>query len=301
MDNNLSLTRRIQLKELEILKVFQDICRRHGLRYFAIGGTCLGAVRHKGFIPWDDDVDIGMPYEDYLKFAEIAQKELPSNYALYGHRHPRAFKIAYALRLHDKNTTFFPKECSRVRDYGMGIHIDILVMNGLPAGRFARAVLFAKLKCYRIMNTLMRMQLEVSRSPLRAAAKRLLYFLLAPLRKLKPYYYFTVKQEELLSKYPFGCSDKMMFAWRDFTRSPEGWYSMIFHYDDFKDSVEVPFEDTTIAVPCGYDRYLTMDFGDYMKLPPEEKRISGGARFNLNMIIDFDKPYTYYLDEAGAK
>ena len=69
--------RSVQLRELEILKVFQDICSRHNLRYFAIGGTCLGAVRHKGFIPWDDDVDVAMPYEDYAKFKAIARTELP--------------------------------------------------------------------------------------------------------------------------------------------------------------------------------------------------------------------------------
>lgn len=81
-NEDMTLTRRIQLKELEILKVFQNICRRHGLRYFAIGGTCLGAVRHKGFIPWDDDIDVAMPYEDYLEFQRIAETDLPDNYGI---------------------------------------------------------------------------------------------------------------------------------------------------------------------------------------------------------------------------
>ena len=297
MDDNSSLIRRVQLKQLEIIKVFQDICRRHGLRYFAIGGTCLGAIRHGGFIPWDDDTDIGMPYEDYLKFTEIAKTELPPNYALYGHRHPKSFKVAYALRIHDTNTSFFPKECEGIKDFDMGIHIDLLIMNGMPAGKLARKILLAKMGFYRLLNTLMRLQLIRSKSVFRAVIKRVIYLLFTPIRLLRPYYYFTVKQEQLLSKYPFDCSDRIMFAWRDFTSSPEGWYKMIFLHDDFKSSVEVPFEDTTIAVPVHYDRYLTMDYGDYMRLPPEEQRMTHVQ----DMIVDFEKSYTYYLEKAGAR
>ncbi|MBR1604027.1 MAG: LicD family protein [Synergistaceae bacterium] len=77
--NTSETVRKIQLAELDIFKAFKAICDRHNLRYFAIGGTCIGAIRHKGFVPWDDDMDVAMPYEDYKKFFEIAKTELPEH------------------------------------------------------------------------------------------------------------------------------------------------------------------------------------------------------------------------------
>ena len=69
--------RKLQLVELDILKEFLRICKKHHLRYYALGGTLLGAVRHEGFIPWDDDIDVGMPRPDFRRFEKIAEKELP--------------------------------------------------------------------------------------------------------------------------------------------------------------------------------------------------------------------------------
>ena len=74
--------RKWQFKLLDILVYFRDFCDSHGLRFFLAGGTCLGAVRHNGFIPWDDDVDVQMPRDDYEKFLEIAPKELKKEYFL---------------------------------------------------------------------------------------------------------------------------------------------------------------------------------------------------------------------------
>ena len=75
-----SQLRALQLVELEIMKIFVNICERHQLRYIMIGGTMLGAIRHKGFIPWDDDIDVGMPRADYEKFLQIVRAELPADY-----------------------------------------------------------------------------------------------------------------------------------------------------------------------------------------------------------------------------
>lgn len=297
MNNNLSVTRRLQLKQLEIIKIFQAICKKHNLRHFAIGGTCLGAVRHKGFIPWDYDVDFAMPYEDYLQLADVIKTELPPNYELYGHRHPVRFPEAYALRIHDKNTTLIHKEQVSVRDLGVGIHIDVLIMNGLPSEPEREAVL-RKAERYRKLNKLLRLY-PASKSKLNSIAKRILIFFTAPLKLFIPYDYFLTKMENMLGNYRFDCSDKIMFAWRRAkSKNKHGWYKRVFFYDDFKEAVERPFEDITVPIPVGYDRYMTMEYGDYMTPPPDrEINLSAPA----NMIVDFDKPYTYYLDEANAK
>ena len=86
--NFMNKVREIQLGELSLLKSFIAICSKHDLRYYALGGTLLGAIRHKGFIPWDDDMDLGMPRKDYEKFISICKKELPEH---------------VILRLHDDN------------------------------------------------------------------------------------------------------------------------------------------------------------------------------------------------------
>ncbi|MBQ6686203.1 MAG: LicD family protein, partial [Firmicutes bacterium] len=78
--SDLKMLNKIQETEIEILQTIDKICHKHNLVYFGIGGTALGAVRHEGFIPWDDDIDIGMPRVDYEKFLEIAREELPSEY-----------------------------------------------------------------------------------------------------------------------------------------------------------------------------------------------------------------------------
>lgn len=295
-DEEMTLTRRIQLKELEVIKVFQDICKRHNLRYFAIGGTCLGAVRHKGFIPWDDDVDFVMPYEDYLKFVDIAKIEFPPNYALYGHRYPKHYTGVCSLRIQDKDTAFFHRAFLSVPEYGIGIHIDLLLINGLPPEP-ERKILLRKAEIYRKLNRLIRFY-PLGRTMFKTIIKGIIFFLTLPLRLSLPYDYFLTKTENMINKYRFDCSDKIMFIWRHAKPNRQGWYKKVFFYEDFKSSIEMPFEDTTIAVPVGYDRYLTMDFGDYMTPPPEDKR---KIRNYADMIVDFEKSYTYYFDKANAE
>lgn len=286
-DEEMTLTRRIQLKELEIIKVFQDICKRHNLRYFAIGGTCLGAVRHKGFIPWDDDVDFAMPYEDYVKFLELCNVELPKSYSILTPSNSKRFTpLSYYSKIHDVNTTFTPSYYVNLADAYRGIFIEIFPVHGLPINEREKRKILLYSCVYKKLNAKLRFPFSMSPS----AKGKILWLLSSPLKFFMPYYYFTSKHEKMMSRYPFGCSDEVIFPWRDSKPNKEGWYKNIFPYKYFKSVVEIPFEDITISVPVDYDGYLRSDFGDYMKLPPEDQRIgdSKGA------IIDFDKPYSYH-------
>lgn len=239
-----------------------------------------------------------MPYEDYIKFSEIAKSELPSNYAIWGYLKPRHFQPHYALRLHNIDTTCF-SIYTRENDLRMGIHIDILIMNGIPDEKFYhRKIVLTLMELYRKLNVKLRYPLPsftrvlTSGSLLRILARIIFYAAFIPIRLLLPYYYFALKQENMLKRYKFESSDKIIFTWRDTMPNQDGWYKMIFFYDDFRDSIELPFEDTTISVPIGYERYLTMDYGDYNTLPPEEKRVPS---FSSGLfVVDLDKPYTYY-------
>ncbi len=287
------IIRRVQLKELEILKIFQDICGRHNLRYFAIGGTCIGAVRHKGFIPWDDDIDVAMPYEDFVKFIALAENELPEKYGIMHYTHSKHYTLNYFIRVHDKSTSFIQSYFREYTDRYEGIFIDVYPVHGLPKSEFATKIVMAKAHFFKKCNY--KLRFPISTCP--SLHGKIFWLTMSPLKLFLPYYYFTLKQEKMMSKYPFGCSDKVIFPWRREKPYEGSKKRNIFMYEDFKDTLEVPFEDGTIRIPAGYDSYLRSDFGDYMSLPPEEERISHHSE---GTIIDFDRPYTYYIAEKEA-
>lgn len=288
------LIRKVQLNELEILKIFQEICKRHNLRYFAIGGTCLGAVRHHGFIPWDDDVDVAMPYEDYVKFLELAEKGLSPRYAVIDHKKPGCdFPSAHACRFHDTNTTMIPRRCIKQSEKYRGVCIDIGAVTGLPSGKFKKKLLLKNLDIYYKLSA----KLRDSAFRVRSVKSLLAYLMFLPLRRLNMLDYFSTKSEDTMKKYPFGCSDEILFAWRSSKPNAAGWYKNVFPYEYFADTISVPFEDTSINIPVSFDDYLRMDYGDYVTLPSEENRnlhyVDGG-------IIDFEHPYTYYVQQKEA-
>ena len=90
-EDNSSL-RKLQLIELENMRIFSEICEKHHLRYYLVGGTMLGAIRHQGFIPWDDDMDVGMPRPDYERFLEIVRSELPEGYSFLNYKQDAEYK-----------------------------------------------------------------------------------------------------------------------------------------------------------------------------------------------------------------
>ena len=277
----------IQQSILDLLAVFQTICRKYNLTYFAIGGTCLGAVRHKGFIPWDDDMDVAMPYEDYKKFLEIISTEIQAPYALLHPKTSQHWSQAF-IKLHNTQTTFIEDGRVPYPDSYTGVFLDIMPVFGLPKGNLKQK------KCAKKLNFLLHQNIAFRFAYREQISWRRKCFWLTSLfyRVKKPFYYFLDKIESDFSKYPFHNSNKIIFGWRArpyaFWRSSN--YKQVFDYCDFSQVLEVPFENTTIAIPMGYDHYLRADFGDYMTLPPEEKRCPRHG----NAIIDLKRPYSYY-------
>lgn len=260
---------------LQVLGEFQRLCSKHGLRYFAIGGTCIGAIRHKGFIPWDDDMDVAMPYEDYNKFLEIAKSELSSGYEITG-PHDRKHYPAYYTKLHDARTTFIERGQADYKDYYAGIYLDIFPVFGIPDDPAAAKRVCAVNNLYRKLNI-------TRRYPFRRANSlkdRIGWLLLCPLKLIVPYDFFVTCQEKLLKEYSFDKSNQVIFCWRSDPKHRSndiGYvYECVFPQRFFAETISVPFENMTIMIPKEYDAYLTRDFGDYMTPPPPEKR--GGVR-----------------------
>ncbi len=134
--------RKIQLIELEMLNEVDRICKKHGIRYYLCGGTLLGAVRHSGFIPWDDDLDIFFPRKDYIKFAEIAPKELPDT-MFYQDWH-NEFDYPYNFAKIRMNGTKFCQNEIQHLNMHQGIFIDIFPLDSVPVNEKERTKYLTK-------------------------------------------------------------------------------------------------------------------------------------------------------------
>ena len=273
---------------LKVLMHFKYLCEKYCLKYFAIGGTCIGAIRHKGFIPWDDDIDVAMPVDDYYRFIDLCQTELKYPYEIITPNNIRHYSSMY-IKLQDVSTTFIDSFAADYSDRYSGIYIDIFPLYGLPESKAEQEKIIRRNEMLKKINLKLRFPL-LSEYRIKG---RIIWLLLIPLRQIVPFYWATDKQQELFKNFQFYFSEKIYFPWRAVPGSiGSGTYKNVFYYEDFSQAIEVPFEDTTIAVPIGYDRYLTMDFGDYMTLPPETSRMPGHPK----AIVDLDRPFAYYKE-----
>lgn len=266
----------LQLKILEIFKAVATICEENNIRYFAIGGTCLGAVRHKGFIPWDDDLDIAIPINDYFRFIEIAQKQLPGNLDLYF----PTFHYYLFLKVHDKNTAFIESDDISCTNRYKGIYIDIMPLSGLPAGSMASRFFYKQVKFYKILNGLRKIPLAQSNT---SKHKKVIMYLIKPFLMLFPHNFFASVWMNVLRKNDFDKSNFVVFGW---SKNVEKY---TFDKKAFEDHIYLDFEDTKIRCPKGWHEYLTNHFGDYMTLPPKEQQIQCHTG-----IIDLKRSYKEY-------
>ncbi len=257
---------------LDILREFIRICKKHGLRYFLLGGSCLGAVRHKGFIPWDDDIDVGMPRADYDKFMEIAVKELPEYYFLQNPDTEPDYPMCFA-KIRDSRTTFIERSVSHL-NINHGIYFDIFPLDGLSDG-----ILFALRYKFYYLN----LQKAYNISDYRKGIARVVYKIISSF--IPDYRRARDKMTKLVKKRSYDTSEiitNYFGAWGKKERHPR---------ECFGDGSCGSFEGIDVRLPLDTDFYCRGLYGDYMKLPPEDKRVS---HHNCT-IIDLDRSYREYL------
>jgi len=263
-----------------ILSIFENvtrICSTHNIPYYAIGGTCIGAVRHHGFIPWDDDLDIAIPIEFYDDFIKIAKKELPFEYEVLT---PDSYQHYNALwaKVCDKRTTFIENNEYSYRDSYKGVFVDVMPISGIPDSKIGSFLFCKRLQYLDRFNHILRF------SPLAPRSKRYSKYLpFIILSKILPFKFFSNIFIRLLQQYPFYKSSQTGYVWYtcwlDRLKFPTTW---------FGEGFEMPFETSPIKCPKKFHEYLTFQFGDYMTLPPENKR-------QVHMgFVDLNTPYTEY-------
>lgn len=274
MDFNLKA---LQAKELQILKEVKRICEKHSIDYFLCFGTLLGAVRHQGFIPWDDDIDIAMTYNNLIKFREVCKTELDSNFFLQNENtEPNSGLTFDKVRMN--NTTLIAKNMAS-RDMHHGIDIDIYPLYNVPDGSFKRKM--------QLLASAIYMLLVVGEKPSNASkalkfiSSIALFFFRGRLRTM-----IKNKCHKYMAKFEnHNCKNKAFLCCnlRVCKRLHDSAY--------FNKYEKMQFEDDTFLIPNCYDSLLKSWYGDYMKLPPVEEQ---QAKLNNISFVDIEKSYLIY-------
>lgn len=246
-----------QLICTDILKKFDTICREHQLKYCAAGGTLLGAVRHGGFIPWDDDIDINMPRTDYEKLLQLQYED--EQYAILNYRYTKNYFHTFAKMIDKRTLLEEPQRAEKE----MGVFIDIFPTDYV--GDYETEAPKNVAKAWKNSNFWQHLGSEVayhrSFSP-KYLAKLIFRGVIYPFRKKLLHRFDTRFMNMPKSEY--------------MANLQLGTYGMreCFKAALWEDMIYLPFEDTQVASFRDYDAYLTCLFGDYMTPPPEDKRDS---------------------------
>lgn len=260
--NNMDLLHQV---DMAIVKEVVRICDKHGLTYYMIGGTMLGAVRHQGFIPWDDDIDLGMPREDYEKFLELAPAELQPHLKLVNFKTDSNYQY-YITRILDTETKAVEERIGNENKY-TNASIDIFPIDGTPNNALLRKLYFFRVLYHRALMSLCYKD-SIDRKRKRGGAEKVLLWVMEhiPVEKLTTPYKQKCKIDKLLKKQKVAGSKyigNIMGAYRTREIVPAEFYGKGAYYT---------FEGEQLRGLEKYDEYLTYTYGDYMQLPPEDQR-----------------------------
>ena len=249
--------RRLQLAQLEIFKKIDEVCKKYEIKYSLYGGTLLGAVRHKGFIPWDDDLDIAMTRENYDRFRDAWNSENIDGYFFQEYENDPGFTRTFGkIR---KDGTIFMGHDEVDKDYHHGIFVDIFPFDKVKDTSWSR-IRHKIVGCLYLLYT--RRYAPVKNGKLLKFISKVLLAITpkkwypAICKKCKKYLTKKVKSENF---YYITYSSFRTIKWR-------------LGKELFDDYMEMDFEDMKATCFSQYEMYLTNTFGDYMQLPPEEKR-----------------------------
>lgn len=243
---------------LEMIDEIDRICQKYNICYFLDSGSALGAVRHGGFIPWDDDVDIGMMRDDYEKFLQVASQDMNPIYVIQTHEtEPNYHNFHAKIR---KKNTLFPQYYTATYKY-RGIQVDIFPFDYVPDDPIKALRMVKKVRWLRKLSD----SVASNEYPRNIIKKLALYCL-----KIIPTKYYRKYFEASCVK----CNKNKTNFVTSFTYRMSRTKDLIFPVNDIIPVKSVNFEDREYKIMNNPDSYLRIMYGDYMALPPEDQRVT---------------------------
>lgn len=267
--------RDVQEKILEVIKYIDAVCRTHGITYYIMGGTALGAVRHGGFIPWDDDLDIFMTPAEYEKFKKAFDAEHSPLFVLQEWRTTPNY-LEYA-KVRMNGTTFIEEAFKDRADLHQGIYVDIMILHKVPKDHLIQRLVYLESKFVTLYALSQRNWKPKTKG--QALVLNSLHFM--PCKLMAKCFYHRIYHYD-------NWQDNFMYC---YWITPARFRSGLFDASFFSDPVDIPFEDTMLLGSAKIKEYLAYRYGDYMKLPTEEARKAAVHA----MIFDVNKDYTEYF------
>ena len=252
----------LQQVQIKILKYFIKICEENDLTYFMYAGSLLGAIRHQGFIPWDDDIDVIMFREDFEKLNKILENELDEKYNFFNVLNEETYHYTWG-RLTLKNTLFKEWWGDQV-DYTPNIFLDIFILDNVPKDKYKKFIQKWKSFTLNMLTSYSILKFK-NDSKLKEIIQQTIYYLI----KILPVSPSTIKKACVNSfkKYQYeDCEEVCDFP-------SENMMQMSFR-SDWLPLKKAKFEDMEVNIPNNYDKILRMDFNNYMEFPPEDSRFN---------------------------
>lgn len=247
----------LKMVQFEILKVVRDFCEENNLKYFLDCGTLLGAIRHKGYIPWDDDIDIGMLREDFDKFITVFNEKMANTkYRCYCASNNDKFYYPYAKICDISTILYEPDE----KGFKYHINIDLFPYDNAPDDKnkinkmFKKRTMLNRLNCIKNLRSFTLGKAKF--------LKKLIWLAILPF----PKNYFVKKTVKYIQKYK-NSDCNLVGNFSCIT-------NMTAEKSIFDSYIDVEFEGEKFKAPVGYDKWLKAFYNDYMQLPPVEKRVS---------------------------
>ena len=252
--------RKLQLVELEILKEINRICKNNNINYFLSGGTLLGSIRHKGFIPWDDDIDIAMTRKNYNKFIEACKKELDDKYFIDCYKTNKKCYIPF-IKIKKKNTLYVENKYFDNYNEQNCIWVDVFPLDG--ARKKEDKITFRQHKISKYISTLITIKNGSNYYKNSMIKKKIYGFFL----KFVPMKFMSFLYDKTLSWFDEDKVDYLVSFCTVYTLKQDTFNKKkLLPYND------VEFEGEKFMGIKGYDYYLTQMYGDYMTLPPKDQR-----------------------------
>ena len=258
----MEITEQVKYAQLDLIIELDRICKKHNIPYFMVGGTLIGAVRHNGFIPWDDDIDVGILWEDYDRLYAACQQDLDPAYTLHDwHTDPHSPHPFFKLKIRG---THYREELSGNSKMDDGIFIDIFPFDNVPASTLAQKWQgFERVLLKKILLVRCGFTLDGGSLP-----KKLIYGLLKALSYIRSVKGWKKSFEKMRTRYNKGKTEFVVNLCGAYSYEKEKKPRSM-----MEKTIPHVFEDREFSIPADYDTYLRGCYGDYMQLPPEEKRV----------------------------